>query len=112
MVAALHDRVSGFYLDPALRVIANNDVFAAGLLCCAAIDFIALCADDEPETWLTRTLVPLTSAHSANQFWRRFRHGLVHEGRIKGLDLRCVSAGYSHPTRRRWQGPFSIFRRK
>ena len=83
-VAALHDRLSGFYLAPASRLVEANDAFAAGLLCCAAIDFIALCAGDEPQAWLARNIEAFDDT-LANQFWIRFRHGLMHEGRVKAF---------------------------
>ena len=85
MVAALHDRLIGFYLAPASRLTASNDAFAAGLLCCAAIDFIALCAGEEPEAWLTKNIHAFADETLAKQFWRRFRHGLMHEGRVKAF---------------------------
>jgi hypothetical protein len=43
-VGALKDRLKGFYLDPAARLLDSGDAFAAGLLCCADVDFIALCS--------------------------------------------------------------------
>ena len=85
MIAALNDRVAGFYLAPASRLLAANDAFAAGLLCCAAVDFVALCSGKNPETWLYENIGDFGKESIANQFWRRFRHGLVHEGRIKSF---------------------------
>jgi hypothetical protein len=84
-VAALHDRLIGFYLAPASRLAEVNDAFAAGLLCCAAIDFIALCAGDEPQVWLAKNIEAFSDETLANQFWIRFRHGLMHEGRVKAF---------------------------
>ncbi len=84
-IAALHDRLTGFYLEPARRLIAANDAFAAGLLCCAAIDFIALCAGVEAETWLQENIEAFAEITLARRFWRKFRHGLVHEGRVKAF---------------------------
>jgi hypothetical protein len=46
-VGALKDRLKGFYLDPAARLLDSGDAFAEGLLCCAAVDFIALCAGEK-----------------------------------------------------------------
>src|SRR5579859_6959152 len=73
MIAALHDRLTGFYLDPALRLIETNDAFAAGLLCCAAIDFIALCAGVDAEQWLQENIEAFSEPRFAQQFWRKFR---------------------------------------
>src|SRR5689334_7305769 len=84
-IAALSDRISGFYLDPAARLIEANDAFAAGVLCCVAIDFIALCAGDKPEVWLDENVEAFREKNVASQFWKRFRDGLVHEGRIKAF---------------------------
>ena len=41
LVEAFRARVSGFYLSPASRLLDANDLFAAGLICCAAVEFIA-----------------------------------------------------------------------
>ena len=86
IVDALRDRVTGFYLDPATRLLSTSDAFAAGLLCCAAIDFIALCAEVPPEAWLAKNIGAFGNDEQlAGRFWRWFRDGLVHEGRIKSF---------------------------
>ena len=41
LIQAFRDRVDGFFLQPAGRSIAAKDAFAGGLVCCAAIEFIA-----------------------------------------------------------------------
>jgi hypothetical protein len=85
LIETLQDRVDGYYLQPAFRCLASGDAFAAGLVCCAAIDFLALvCEEKLPSEWLN-THIPAFSKHDAiaEQFWIRFRHGLMHEGYIK-----------------------------
>jgi hypothetical protein len=85
LIDALQDRVDAYYLQPAFRCLASGDAFAGGLVCCAAIDFLALvCEEKPPSDWLN-THIPAFSKHDgiAEQFWIRFRHGLMHEGYIK-----------------------------
>ena len=87
LVEALRDRLMGFYLSPASRLLEAGDAFAAGLLCCTAIDFVALCSGDEhPEMWLRKNIPEFDGDEDlAGKFWKRFRNGLVHEGRIKAF---------------------------
>ena len=87
LVEAVTDRLLGFYLDPASRLIAAGDAFAAGLLCCTAIDFLALCSGSKrPEEWLQKN-IPVFSENGATavHFWNWFRNGLVHEARVKSF---------------------------
>jgi hypothetical protein len=85
LIDAFRDRVVGFYLDPASRALDASDVFAGGLTCCAAIDFLALaCADSPPIDWLERHIPEFRGNKLVvKHFWIAFRHGLTHEGYIK-----------------------------
>lgn len=87
LVEALRDRLMGFYLAPASRLVDTGDAFAAGLLCCAAVGFVALCAgDDHPEIWLCKNIGEFRGDKKlANRFWKCFRDGLVHEGRVRAF---------------------------
>ena len=76
----------GFYLQPASRLLETGDAFAAGLLCCAAVDFVALCSGDKPAAWFCENISDFGDDRKlAERFWIWFRHGLVHEGRIKAF---------------------------
>jgi hypothetical protein len=84
---AFQDRVEGFYLQPASRLVQSGDAFAAGIVICAGVEFIATAWGKQgPEDWLKNNLKEFAiDASLANQFWQNFRHGLAHEGRIKSL---------------------------
>lgn len=84
---AFQDRVEGFYFQPAGRLVESEDGFAAGLVICAGIEFIATAwRKQKPEDWLKSNLqVFAVDKFLANQFWQNFRHGLAHEGRIKSF---------------------------
>jgi len=86
-IEALKDRLMGFYLEPASRLLGTGDAFAAGLLCCTAVDFVALCSGDkDPAAWLHKHIPDFGDDRKlAEKFWIWFRHGLVHEGRIKAF---------------------------
>lgn len=86
-IEALKDRLTGFYLEPASRLLKTGDAFAAGLLCCIAVDFVALCSGDkDPAAWLYKHIPDFGDDRNlAEKFWIWFRHGLVHEGRIKAF---------------------------
>jgi hypothetical protein len=95
ITAAFQDRVTGFYLDAAERLLPSKHAFGAGLLACAAIDFIAAtCSEETPEQFLARFL--RVGDDVATALWIQLRHGLVHEGRVKPF-------GEFHLTRRQWQ---------
>jgi len=85
LIDALGDRLDSYYIQPAFRCLASEDAFAGGLVCCAAIDFLALaCEDKPPADWLNTHIPGFSNIDGiANQFWIRFRHGLMHEGYIK-----------------------------
>jgi hypothetical protein len=84
---AFQDRVEGFYFKPAARLIEAKHPFAAGLVICAGIEFIAAAwAKQDPKEWLESNLQGFAADKSlANRFWDYFRHGLAHEGRIKSF---------------------------
>jgi hypothetical protein len=80
---AFQDRVDGFYLIPAERLIASQDAFAAGLIIMAGVEFLARASSEsEPSEWLADNL-KIDPAVTA-KVWEYFRHGLSHEGRVKG----------------------------
>lgn len=80
---AFSDRVVGFYFAPAKRLIESGEAFAAGLITCAGVEFAAFAYKQEPHEWLADH-VKIDPA-MAKTFWRRFRDGLSHEGRVKSL---------------------------
>lgn len=86
LLNALQDRVDGFYLQPASRCVASGDGFAGALICCAAIEFLALVFEEKsPSDWLRAHISAFGKPDGmAEQFWIRFRHGMMHEGYIKG----------------------------
>jgi hypothetical protein len=80
---AFQDRVDGFYFAPAERLIGSNDAFAAGLVIFAGVEFLATTSSEsEPSAWLADNL-KIDHAVTA-KVWECFRHGLSHEGRVKG----------------------------
>jgi hypothetical protein len=84
IIAAFRDRVNGFYLDAAEELLPARRAFAAGLLVCAAVDFVAAtCTEEAPVVFLAKFLQIETQ--TAEKIWELFRHGLVHEGRVKPL---------------------------
>jgi len=87
LVEALRDRLFGFYLEPASRLLKTADAFAAGLLCCSAIDFVALCSGEgHPEAWLRKNIPDFADDEAlAGRFWKSLREGLVHEARVKAF---------------------------
>jgi hypothetical protein len=53
LLNALQDRVEGFYLQRVSRSLASGDGFAGGLICCAAIEFLAIVYEEKsPSDWL------------------------------------------------------------
>jgi hypothetical protein len=88
VIEAFRDRVEGFYLCPAQKLNRDKDGFAAGLLCVAAIDFLARISLDANRVrdrivkWLGTNIIGFDS-ELADRFYEEFRNGLVHEGRIK-----------------------------
>lgn len=89
LIDAFNDRVDGFYLRPAKILNAEKYGFAAGLLCVAAIDLLATLSLGRHNftSWTCKNIDGLMGNSSANErFYKNFRNGLVHEGRIKNGD--------------------------
>jgi hypothetical protein len=98
-IQAFQDRVEGFYLTPAHHLLEAGDAFGCGLLCCATIDLLARYWYNVGETtptqyrgWLECNIPEFASPDPVNpdktlgnRFYKDFRCGLVHEGRIKQL---------------------------
>lgn len=96
LIRAFIDRVEGFYLKPTEKLDELKKGFATGVLCVTAIDFLARIstAIKEPGKrivqWLNDNIEQFRKADTENQentlayrFYKDFRNGLVHEGRIK-----------------------------
>lgn len=88
LIDAFEDRVLGFYLNPAETLNSNKEnCFAAGLSCIAAIDFLARITLDENsgriQGWLRENVADFHDNNARDIFYKYFRNGLVHEGRIK-----------------------------
>jgi hypothetical protein len=63
-------------------LIETRHAFGAGLITCAAIDFVAhTCSEEKVEAFLSGFLGLDTEV--AAKVWVLFRHGLAHEGRVK-----------------------------
>jgi len=88
LIEAFRDRVGGFYLKPARILNEKECAFGAGVLCATAIDFLARIAinsekvGERIEKWLTENIQEFDET-LAHRFYKEFRNGLVHEGRIK-----------------------------
>jgi len=95
LIRAFSDRVDGFYLEPARRLLQAGDAFACGLMCCTSIDFLARyesVTGSRITEWLKKNVPefdkpdPQDSRRTvACRFEADFRNGLAHEGRIKNL---------------------------
>jgi hypothetical protein len=87
LIEAFQDRVYGFYLGPAERCIDAGEAFAGGLICCAAIEFIARAFGCEHGSeWLLARLPDFGHDEKlTRRFWTLFRDGLAHEGRVKSF---------------------------
>jgi hypothetical protein len=91
LIDAFKDRVFGFYLNPAETLNLKKEGFATGLLCIATIDFLARISLDEGKEpkerikeWISENITGFKNNSKSQQiFWKFFRNGLVHEGRIK-----------------------------
>lgn len=96
---AFKDRVEGFYIEPTKKLNLDKNVFAVGIMCVSTIDFLAriktgldLVNEKIFEDWLSLNIkefnrsdpdTPTSSRTLACRFYKEFRCGLVHEGRIK-----------------------------
>ena len=95
LVNAFKDRVKGFYLQPAEDLNKKGYGFIVGLVCVATIDFLARVSiggnvGNRFGTWLYKNTTEFkrkdpdnTNRTLSRRFYDEFRHGLVHEGRIK-----------------------------
>jgi hypothetical protein len=87
LVDAFRDRVEGFYLLPASRLLDEGHAFAGGLLSCAAIEFIAtVSGEDSAPDWIQKNIPEFQKDPKLTErFWNFFRNGLAHEGRVKSF---------------------------
>lgn len=87
LIEAFRDRVENSYLAPASQLLKAHHVFASGLICCAAIEFIArISGKKDPVLWLQNNIADFGAEERlAARFWGCFRHGLAHEGRVKSF---------------------------
>jgi len=89
LIEAFKDRVYGFYLNPAKLLNEEKFGFSCGLLCVATIDFLARIAFPKEDVgerikkWLKNNIDEFKKEDFARRFYKDFRCGLVHEGRIK-----------------------------
>ncbi len=96
LLEAFQDRVTGYYLNAASKLEGNEFGFARGLICVSAIDFISRIETGIEEvkkrfsSWLKNNIYEFSSHDPDNtsqtlalRFYKEFRNGLVHEGRIK-----------------------------
>lgn len=87
LVEAFQDRVEGFYLLPSSRLIEEGHAFAGGLVCCAAVEFIANISGERVAQWIQKSLPGFGGdIKLVEQFWNYFRNGLAHEGRVKSFN--------------------------
>lgn len=106
ILKAFANRVVGYYLQPADLLRTNGNAFACGLVCCAAIDLLSRCSldlkkvDERITTWLSTHIPAFSSAkgesrpsQKSKRFYKDFRCGLVHEGRIKRLGQFSLESG-------------------
>ena len=92
LLSMFKDRVCGFYLKPARDLCKNKHAFAAGVICSSAIDFLAKIKSHDPTektntkanfiAWLRENAPSL----DPEKFYKNFRSGLIHEGKINDLD--------------------------
>jgi hypothetical protein len=87
MIDAVHDRVEGFYLLPAWCLSEEGHAFASGLVCCAAVEFIAnISGEASAPEWIRKNLPAFGNDDKLTErFWNYFRNGLAHEGRVKSF---------------------------
>jgi hypothetical protein len=86
-IDAFKDRVDGFYLEPAKLLDKKYMGFGCGLLCITTIDLLARLtyprSKKRIEDWLKNNIQEFQKVDFAERFYKDFRCGLVHEGRIK-----------------------------
>ncbi|MBE0540819.1 MAG: hypothetical protein IH623_05480 [Verrucomicrobia bacterium] len=94
-------RISGFYLNPAIRLAKERHDFASGILAVCAIDALALFMTGSNGnvriTAFCRKHIPdLAAERDAGMFCEHFRNGLLHEARVKSgsefsLDIETIA---------------------
>lgn len=87
VIDAFRDRVEGYYLRPAHRLVEEGHAFAAGLICCAATELIAkISSEASAPEWIQKYLPEFRDDKKlVERFWNYFRNGLAHEGRVKAF---------------------------
>lgn len=106
LIQAFRDRINGFYLGAIKKLNEDNDAFAAGLLCVTTMDVLSRLKSNIEEVrkryvhWLATEIpefaqrLPGKKQLLADLFYKQFRNGLVHEGRIKdGGQFSYIFAG-------------------
>jgi len=97
LITAFQDRIIAFCLKPAQKLSSSGCSFAAGVICVTTVDFLARIetelTDDVGkrfEEWLKINIEQFNKPDPDNKsrilaarFYKEFRNGLVHEGRIK-----------------------------
>ncbi|MFC0214418.1 hypothetical protein ACFFK0_18470 [Paenibacillus chartarius] len=96
LVEAFRDRIKQYYIEPIKKLNDDHDAFAAGLICVTTIDVLSRLKYDIDEVrkryvgWLISEIPDFglpglknKEQKVADLFYRQFRNGLVHEGRIK-----------------------------
>ena len=94
LIKAFVDRIKGFYLYPISKLNREKNAFAAGLLCVSVIDILAKyqtgCSEVKRRytKWLEDNIEEFKERDHRNEkislrFYKEFRNGLIHEGRIK-----------------------------
>jgi len=87
MIDAFQKRVAGFYLKPAKNLLANESLFACGILCLVTIDCLArLKFNGKMHPRMKQFLKEYNFGipeEKLDHFIDMFRNGLIHEGRVK-----------------------------
>lgn len=98
LVQAFYERVISYYFEPIKKLNKEQEAFAAGVLCATTIDLLAKMkfhpqrGGNRYVNWLRSEIDPFLEIDPndpkqtlADLFYKEFRCGLVHEGRITGL---------------------------
>lgn len=96
LIEAFRDRIMQYYIEPIKKLNDDHDAFAAGLICVTTIDVLSRMKNDIDEVrkryvnWLVSDIpdfglpIPKNKKQKIGDlFYKQFRNGLVHEGRIK-----------------------------
>jgi hypothetical protein len=107
LIDAFFQRVIGYYLSPARKLIDAAEAFGAGVLCVTTIDFMSGIEEDSTgnvgkryQRWLVNRIMEFSDPNPddktqtlARRFYDEFRNGLVHEGRIKNAGQFAIENG-------------------